>query len=95
MAAMDVQDPGLPRPEHITVASLTVDGTTQDASALAQSARTPSSVRLDVPLESETVNLVWKDLFVSVGQGGKKVLLNGVSGSISEGFYAVMGPSGR
>ena len=39
--------------------------------------------------------LAWKDMTVSVGQGeGRKLLLNNISGTITGGLWAIMGPSG-
>lgn len=47
------------------------------------------SLSKDMP----AVALVWKDVTV-MARGGKKILLNAVSGQIEAGFCAIMGPSG-
>jgi ABC-type molybdenum transport system ATPase subunit/photorepair protein PhrA len=48
----------------------------------------------DAPDNAPTV-LAWKDLTVSVQTGdSKKLLLNNISGTITGGFWAIMGASG-
>ncbi|KXZ51256.1 hypothetical protein GPECTOR_13g743 [Gonium pectorale] len=66
-----------------------------DADSLGRNSSDGADGKVAVQLDDHDapVNLAWKDLTVTARRA-KRPLLNGVTGKIVGGFYAIMGPSG-